>query len=271
MSEAGLPIRIEYYITILHQRFTKEADIGFVNILAIGAHPDDVELGCGGMLVRAARSGHQVFMCTVTRGGASGDPKERTEELFKSAKFIGAKDVLIGDFQDTKLNVGNELINFLEGYINKVDPDVILSHFHGDIHHDHRAVSTATLEAARFNSNVLAYEIPLTRNFDPKVYYDISDVIDDKIELIRIYWSQRSKLYTKANAIKSLAEFRALQSRLNTKINYVEAFEVLKLCIDKEFKLQKVPYLATRAVTSVPESPRAEQPEILVRQASAIR
>ena len=74
------------------------------------------------------------------------------------------------------------------------------------------------------------------------MYYDISDVIDDKVELIRIYWSQRSKLYTKANAIKGLAEFRALQSRLNGSINYVEAFDVLKLCIDKEFKLQRVPY-----------------------------
>ena len=213
-----------------------------MNILAIGAHPDDIELGCGGMLVRAARSGHQVYMCTVTRGAASGDPNERTQELFKSAKFMGAKGVTIGDFQDTKLTVDNELINFLESCINKADPDIILTHFHGDIHHDHRAVSTATQEAARFNSNVLAYEIPLTRNFEPKVYYDISDVIDDKIELIRIYWSQRSKLYTKANAIKSLAEFRALQSRLNTSINYVEAFDVLKLCLDKEFKLQKVPY-----------------------------
>lgn len=223
------------------------------------------------MLVRAARSGHQVFMCTVTRGGASGDPKERTEELFRSAKFIGAKDVLIGDFQDTRLSVNSELIGFLESYINKVDPDVILSHFQGDIHHDHRAVSTATLEAARFNSNVLAYEIPLTRDFEPKVYYDISEVIDDKIELIRIYWSQRSKLYTKANAIKSLAEFRALQSRLNTKISYVEAFEVLKLCIDKDFKLQKVPYIGTHSASPLPESSVTEQLEVLVQGPAATR
>ncbi len=91
---------------------------------------------------------------------------------------------------------------------------------------------------------MLAYEIPLTRDFEPKVYHDISDVIDDKIELIRIYWSQRRKLYTKANAIKALAEFRALQSRLNTSINYVEAFDVLKLCVDNEFRLKKVPYEA---------------------------
>lgn len=194
------------------------------------------------MIVKAARNGHQVYMCTVTRGAASGDPNERTQELFKSAKFVGAKDVMIGDFQDTKLSANSELINFLESYINKVDPDIIMTHYHGDIHHDHRAVSIATQEAARFNSNVLAYEIPLTRTFDPKVYYDISDVIDDKIELIRIYWSQRSKLYTKANAIKALAEFRALQSRLNTSINYVEAFDILKLCLDNEFKLMKVPY-----------------------------
>ena len=213
-----------------------------MNILAIGAHPDDIELGCGGLLTKATRAGHSVYMCTITRGSASGDPEERTRELFKSAKYIGAKDVRIGDFEDTKLRVDNTLIDFIETYIDKVKPDLILTHYHGDVHHDHRAVATATEEAGRFDSNVLAYEIPLTRNFEPKVYYDISDVIDDKVELIRIYWSQRSKLYTKANAIKGLTEFRALQSRLNGSINYVEAFDVLKLCIDKEFRLQRVPY-----------------------------
>jgi LmbE family N-acetylglucosaminyl deacetylase len=140
------------------------------------------------------------------------------------------------------LRVDDQLINFIEDYISTVDPDLILTHYHGDIHHDHRAVATATKEAGRFDSNILAYEIPLTRNFEPKVYYDISDVIDDKVELIRIFWSQRSKLYTKANAIKALAEFRALQSRLNTSINYVESFDVLKLCLNGDFKLQKVPY-----------------------------
>ena len=213
-----------------------------MNILAFGAHPDDIELGCGGLLTKASRAGHSVYMCTVTRGSASGDPEERTQELFKSAKYIGAKDARIGDFEDTKLKVDDALIKFIETYIDKVKPDLILTHHDGDVHHDHRAVAIATREAARFDSNVLAYEIPLTRNFEPKVYYDISDVIDDKVELIRIYWSQRSKLYVKANAIKGLAEFRALQSRLNGTINYVEAFDVLKLCLDKDFRLQKVPY-----------------------------
>jgi len=64
-----------------------------MNILAIGAHPDDIELGCGGLLLKAARQGHTVFMYSVTRGAVSGDPEQRTQELKRSAKFIGAKNL----------------------------------------------------------------------------------------------------------------------------------------------------------------------------------
>lgn len=212
-----------------------------MNILAIGAHPDDIELGCGGLLIKAARQGHNIFMYSLTRGAASGDPKQRTAELTKSAKFIGAKSLWIDDFEDTKLNASSELINHIEHFVNRADPDLILTHSSGDVHHDHRAVAAATLESGRFMSNILSYEIPLTKNFTPQVYYDISDVVDEKVELINIFWSQQSKLYLKSNAIKGLSEYRALQSRLNTSINHVEAFEVHKLCFGQEFKLYKMP------------------------------
>lgn len=213
-----------------------------MNILAIGAHPDDIELGCGGLLIKAARHGHNVFMYCLTRGAASGDPRQRTAELMKSAKFIGAKSLWIDDFEDTKLNVSNELINHIEHFINRADPDLVLTHSPGDVHHDHKAIASATLESGRFMANILSYEIPLTKNFTPQVYYDISDVVDEKVELINIFWSQHSKLYLKSNAIKGLSEYRALQSRLNTSINHVEAFEVHKLCLGQEFKLFKVPH-----------------------------
>ena len=222
-----------------------------MNILAIGAHPDDIELGCGGLLIKAARQGHDVYMYTLTRGGAGGDPSERTNELRHSAEFIGAKHLWIDNFEDSKLSVTNELINHIEYFINKANPDIILTHSHGDIHHDHRAIAAATVESARFNSNVLSYEIPLSRNFDPKVFYDISDVVYEKVELIEIFWSQQSKLYLKSNAIKGLAEYRALQSRLNTEVRYVEAFEVLKLCFDKDFKLLTVPYVKIKNSNAV--------------------
>jgi LmbE family N-acetylglucosaminyl deacetylase len=212
-----------------------------MNILAIGAHPDDIELGCGGTLLKASRQGHNVFMYTLTRGAASGDPEQRTKELMRSAKFIGAKRLWIDNFEDTKLSLSSELINHIEFFVNKADPDIVLTHALGDTHHDHRAIAASTIEAGRFIPNILAYEIPVTRDFKPQVYYDISDVIDDKIELINIFWSQRSKMFLKSNAIKGIAEYRALQSRLNTQVTCVEAFEVQKLCFSKEFRLLKVP------------------------------
>lgn len=223
-----------------------------MNILAIGAHPDDIELGCGGLLLKAARQGHGICMYTLTRGAASGDPEQRTKELMQSAKFIGAKKLWIDNFEDTKLSLSSDLINHIEFFINKADPDIVITHSAGDTHHDHRAIAAATIEAGRFIPNILSYEIPVTRDFKPQVYYDISDVIDDKIELINIFWSQRSKMFLKSNAIRGLAEYRALQSRLNTSVMGVEAFEVAKLCFGKEFKLLKVPQENIPKVASKP-------------------
>ena len=227
-----------------------------MNVLAIGAHPDDIELGCGGLLLKAAKQGHNVHMYSLTRGSASGDPIMRTKELMLSAKFIGAKNLWIDSFEDTKLTAGHELINHIEHFINKANPDIIFTHSSSDVHHDHRAIALSTLEAGRFASNILAYEIPLTKNFNPQVYYDISDVIGMKVELINIFWSQQSKLYLKANAIKGLAEYRALQSRMNGSIKYVEAFEVLRLCFDAYFKLLKAPL----------QEPTAEQKDLITGQ-----
>jgi len=221
-----------------------------MNILAVGAHPDDIELGCGGLLIKAVKQGHYVYMYTLTQGGASGDPEERTLELKQSSKIIGAKALWIDNFEDTKLAVSSELINHIEFFINKSEADIVITHSLSDTHHDHKAVAASTIEAGRFVPNIMSYEIPLTKDFKPQIYYDISDVVDEKVELIKLFWSQQSKLYLKADAIKGLAQYRALQSRLNTSINFVEAFEVLKLCFDKEFKLY---------MTSHEQIPRREE------------
>lgn len=228
---------------------------GFVNILAIGAHPDDIELGCGGLALKAVRNGHKFFMYTLTRGGASGDPNQRAEELLQSSKVIGANTLWIDNFEDTRLSNNCDLIDHIEFFIRKSQADIVFTHSLADTHHDHKAIAASTIEAGRFVPNIMAYEIPLTKDFKPQIFYDITDVITQKIELIRLFRSQHDKIYLKANAIKGLAEYRALQSRLNTAIghtstttsnyvealNYVEAFEVLKVCIDDRFKLWDIP------------------------------
>jgi LmbE family N-acetylglucosaminyl deacetylase len=208
-----------------------------VNILAIGAHPDDIEIGCGGLLLKAGRHGHNIFMYTLTRGGASGDTNSRTRELKCSADFIGAKKLWIDNLEDTKLYLHHDLINRIEFFINKCKADVVYTHSVSDTHHDHRAVAESTLEAGRYVPNILAYEIPVTKNFKPQVYYDISDVLDDKLKLTGLFISQKDKAFIKSNALRGLAEYRALQSRLTSSITAVEAFEVYKIGFKDDFKL----------------------------------
>jgi LmbE family N-acetylglucosaminyl deacetylase len=222
-----------------------------LDVLAIGANSDDIILGCGGMLIKAARLGHTIRLCTVTRSSTSSShyankDVHAQEELNRFAKLIKASDdgIMSANFPEGSLSVSSELISFLESCIDKANPDMVLTHFRDDIHHDRQAIAMATEEAGRFSSNILNYETPTTRNFDPKVYYDITDVIDDKTVLLLDSTTER--------AIKALAGFRALQSRFDTPIRYVEAFEVVKVCVDKEFKLQKVPYEKVEARRSVP-------------------
>ncbi|HEV2138001.1 MAG TPA: PIG-L family deacetylase [Nitrososphaerales archaeon] len=228
-----------------------------MEILAIGAHPDDIELGCGGLLIKAVRNGHNVSIYTATRGGAGGDPKTRVKEAQKSARFIGAKALWLDNLPDTRLREGIDLISRIESRIDIVHPDIILTHHADDVHHDHRTMARATLEAARFESNILAYEIPLTRDFEPRIFFDISDVADDKVELVNLFASQSQKAYLRADAIKGLAGFRALQSRFGEPVSFVEAFDVAKMCLGTEFNLRKVPYEKPQ-VQKNQEAPKVE-------------
>jgi LmbE family N-acetylglucosaminyl deacetylase len=208
-----------------------------MNILAIGAHPDDIELGCGGLLLKAVKEGHNVYMYTLTRGAASGDPVKRTREQIEAAKFIGAKTMWIDSFEDTKVSMNVELIRHIEAAISYSHADVVYTHPLRDTHHDHRAIAEATLEAGRFVPNILSYEMPVTKDFSPHVYYDISDVINAKLELLTIFSSQQHKMFICANATKGLAQYRALQSRLHPLVTSVEAYEVLKLGMGTDFSL----------------------------------
>ena len=216
--------------------FTSSQDSA-MNILAIGAHPDDIELGCGGLLIKAVRQGHNVYMYTLTRGAASGDPINRTREQIEAAKFIGAKTMWIDSFEDTKVSMNVELIRHIEAAMSCSHADVVYTHPLRDTHHDHRAIAEATLEAGRFIPNILSYEMPVTKDFSPHVYYDISDVINDKIELLSIFSSQQHKMFICANATKGLAQYRALQSRLHPSVTSVESYEALKLGIGTDFSL----------------------------------
>ena len=108
-----------------------------MKIVAIGAHPDDIELGCGGLLLKAVRNGHNVYMYTLTRGSASGDPQERNKELIQSSKIIGADGLWIDNFEDTHLSNSHDLISHIEFIIRKTQADIVITHSLNDTDHDH--------------------------------------------------------------------------------------------------------------------------------------
>ncbi len=118
-------------------------------------------------------------------------------------------------------------------------PDLVITHPMTDTHHDHRVVAEASIESGRNVSNILSYEMPLTKDFDPHVYYDISDCMDAKLELLSLFQSQSHKIFLESKAIRGLAQYRALQSRLSSDVSYAESFKIVKIGLDGNFALLK--------------------------------
>ena len=205
-----------------------------MNILALGAHPDDIEFGCGGALLKFARAGHSVFLYIATYGELGGDRMTRKREQLDAAEFLGAEKVFWGEFPDCELPMSRHLITKVEDVINEVNPDYIFVHSNEDTHQDHRALSTTTLSATRYVPNVLFYEGPSTLNFSPDVYMNIEDTLDDKKVLLEKHASQVRKVNVNMPEISiidiavSSARYRGIQSRMKI----AEAFRSIRLFID---------------------------------------
>jgi two-component system, NtrC family, response regulator HydG len=176
-------------------------------VLAIGAHPDDVELGCGGILARHVENGDRVVVATMTRGAYGGIPEARALEAGRSAAVLGAKLVL-EDLPDTSLGHCPALIPTLGGMIETFVPNVVYTHTNADMHQDHRAVHAATLIASRSVRNVYCYESPSsTRLFQPTLFVDVESFLEEKAAMLSCYGGQKSRPYFNAQFIQSTARY----------------------------------------------------------------
>ncbi len=190
-----------------------------MNILAVGAHPDDIEVGCAGTLIKYAQRGHNIFLLLISKGEMGGEAEVRYKEQMKAAEIIGVRDVFWGGFTDTELlNRGNEIIHSVEGYIQEIQPSFIFVNFFDDTHQDHRTVNRSVLSAARYVRNVMFYEVPTTNNFTPNVFVDIGSVLDLKLEALKAHASQIMKTNIEGLSImdiaRSSAHFRGVQGRV---------------------------------------------------------
>ena len=194
-------------------------------LIAVGAHPDDIELGCGGTISAASATGKKVIAVYLTKGEKSGDPKVRMCESKKALSILGVKDVFFGDFKDTEIPNSHEAIKFLEDFYDKYKPDTVLTHTTNDTHQDHRQIAWLSLSAFRNVSKLLAYETPkVMGHFAPNYFVDISDFIQFKWEALQCHLTQKSKRYLNYESMVNLSAFRGSQVNLHA----AEAYEVIR-------------------------------------------
>lgn len=186
-------------------------------ILALGAHPDDLELGCGATLAKLIKRGATVRAVVFSRGrvGAS-SAFDRAAETRTALASLGVEDVHIHDFPDTRLHERlNDLIEAIEVHVRETTPDRVYTMFKDDRHQDHRAVYRASAVACRRAPQILAYETPSSYpNFVPTVFERVDDFMELKVEALKLHQSQAERQYMNEDMVRSAAHFRGVQVEL---------------------------------------------------------
>lgn len=198
-----------------------------MNILFIGAHPDDIELSAGGYLLNSLKNGHSCFAMVF-----SGLYHEiRRYEINNSFSYLEMKfpnfSERVYNFPDTELyKYEDEIKNIIEKNILNYDIDRCVTHFFKDTHRDHRSISQASIDAAR-KISIICYESPNVYEFEPNYYIKLDEeTLNEKIKLMSYHKSQNDKndnFYLKK--IKAAAEFRGLS--VYTK--YAEAYHIIRM------------------------------------------
>lgn len=217
-----------------------------MNVMAIGAHPDDIEFGCSGTLMKHKERGDTVvYVCmtsTESKSGTSGKVLRSLEQLSSEVKcatdLIGCDYVEFAPFTDLHVPFNFESVSTLDGMIQTYKIDTIYTHWAGDSNQDHIATFKATMAAARYVPNVFCYEqIPIPRHTENEMnvnyYHDITDYMDSKLEVAKCHKSQIEKYekegFDVPNRLKVLAEYRGIQANCK----YAEGFNVIKM-VDKD-------------------------------------
>jgi len=204
-----------------------------LSVLCLGAHSDDIEIGCGGTILRLLKA---YSNCTITWVVFCADAARRREALSSAKRFLrGAKVSTIitkafkGSFFPYR---GEEIKTFFEQLKTRVEPDLIFSHYREDLHQDHRLISEFTWNTFRSHL-ILEYEIP---KYDgdlgqPNVYVPLSrEVCDAKIQyLMEEFSTQRSRQWFTEDTFYSLLRLRGIEAPGATR--YAEAFYGRKIVV----------------------------------------
>jgi len=205
-----------------------------MNILAIGAHFDDIELGCGGSLARHIAEGDTVYVYVATRSGyTSHDNIEiRSDDVAakegRSAMALLGAHLIQGSFKTLEVEFVDSLNVDILKIVENYSIDMAYVHWYGDIHHDHTAVSKASLHSCRHIKRILMYRsnwYHSSLDFRGNFYIDISEYMDIKKKIIL---EHKSEVVRTNKRWIEFWENEATNCGFRIGVKYAEVYEVVK-------------------------------------------
>lgn len=217
------------------------------NILIVAAHPDDEVLGCGGTISQLIKNNYKAHILILGEGVTSRDNWKKEDliklknQVYKSNNIIGINknNIYLHDFPDNKfdsvplLNIV-KVINELK---NKIQPEIIFTHFQNDLNIDHRITYQAVITSTRpmqdeivktiYSFEVLSsteWNYPL--KFSPNVFFDITDTLNIKISAMNAYKSE-IRMYPHPRSIIGITK-NAQCWGMKVGLEYAEAFELIR-------------------------------------------
>jgi len=214
-------------------------------ILITCAHPDDETLGMGGTIFLHRKKGDQIFVLIFAdgesaRGRENAKISERKKQAKKALSILGVTDIKFLNYKDQKLDTISlvELSQEIENVISKWKPDIVYTHFWGDVNQDHRAIFQSTQIATRptptqIVKKLICYETPSstewalpTQQFIPNLFVNIKSSIKSKVEAFKIYKNEVMD-FPHPRSIEGITN-RAKYWGCTTGLEYSEAFIVLR-------------------------------------------
>jgi len=200
-------------------------------ILCLGAHSDDIEIGCGGTILRLLEENPAAEIHWVVIGATGPRKAEAAESANIFLAGAQRKELLIGQFRDGYLpGMWTEIKDFFEALKKRCQPDLILTHYGKDLHQDHRLVSELTWNTFR-NHLILEYEIV---KYDgdlgaPNLFVQLNaSIVRKKIQtIVECFKSQKDKNWFTEDVFSSILRLRGVES--NAPEKYAEAYYCRKI------------------------------------------
>jgi LmbE family N-acetylglucosaminyl deacetylase len=204
-----------------------------LKVLCLGAHSDDIEIGCGGTILRLLREVPDTQFYWLVFSAKENRAKEASESAFSFLSKAKSKTIDIQNFRESYFPfIGAEIKDCFESLKNIFNPDIIFTHFNKDAHQDHKLISNLTWNTFR-DHFILEYEIPkYDGDLDtPNLYSHIEAFdVQNKVDLLcTLFKTQKQRSWFSEETFRSIMRIRGVES--NSPSGYAEAFYSRKIII----------------------------------------